>query len=138
MFQEQDKNKNLLIVAAVLIVLVLGGILWFFLAASPTPAPLPVMVDVSVNGKVYGFAGEDIRLSVPEMVAGDKGAFMESRERRIDIKSVSSVVMLDVKAKSRSLASVSDIRYDSELTVYGKTSDLKNGTIVADKIEIIK
>ena len=138
MFQKQDKNKDLLILASVLIVLVLGGAVWFFLAKNPTSAPLPPIVDVSVNGKVYGYIEEDIILSVPKMATGDQGAFIENKERRIDLRSVSAVVMLDTETKSRNLASVSDIKYDSELTVYGKTSDLENGVIMADKIEIIK
>lgn len=135
---EQNINKNLLISVSVLIALVLAGVLWFFLVFNPSPAPLSPVVDVSVNGKVYGYIGEDIRLSVPEMAMGSQGAFIENKERRVNIGSVSTIVMLDTKTKSRNMASVSDIRYDSELVVYGKTSDLENGVIVADKIEIIK
>ncbi len=138
MAPEQDKNKNLFISVSVLIALALGGAVWFFLTNNPVPAPALPMVDISVNGKVYGYIEGDIRLSVPEMAMGDQGAFIENKERRVNIGSLSAIVMLDTKTKSRNMASVSDIRYDSELVVYGKTSDLENGVIVADKIEIIK
>ena len=125
-------------VASVLIALLLGGLLWFFWSVLfPAPAPLP-MVDISVSGKVNGFLQGDIRLSVPKITMAAAGAFVETKERRVNIGSISSVTRLDPKTNGRNMASVSDIKYNTELIVYGKTSDLENGVITADKIEGIK